>query len=195
MAYKDHNQALEYYRQYNLKRRTRRTKETRAIAQEQELTHYSTGKPCKYGHIAVRRVKDRVCSECSRLKSIKRNIENPEKVRKLRKESYERNKDHHLAQKKVYRQANKGKIIALATARKKYVKQRTPKWLTDFDKLKIKCLYSISAMLTRENKEPWHVDHTIPLQGKLVSGLHVPSNMQIMRGVENIGKKNKFEVI
>ena len=64
----------------------------------------------------------------------------------------------------------------------------------DFDKLKIKCMYSIAAMLTRENKEPWHIDHIIPLQGKMVSGLHVPSNLQVMLGSENIGKKNKFEV-
>ena len=61
-------------------------------------------------------------------------------------------------------------------------------------KLKIKCMYSIAAMLTRENKEPWHIDHIIPLQGKMVSGLHVPSNLQVMLGSENIGKKNKFEV-
>jgi hypothetical protein len=50
-------------------------------------------------------------------------------------------------------------------------------------------------MLTRVNNEPWHVDHIIPLQGDLVSGLHVPSNLQVMRGVENVRKNKKFEVI
>ena len=72
--------------------------------------------------------------------------------------------------------------------------QRTPAWLTDFDRLKIKCLYSVAAMLTRENKEPWHVDHVIPLQGKLVSGFHTPSNMRVLQGRENIAKNNRFEV-
>jgi hypothetical protein len=72
--------------------------------------------------------------------------------------------------------------------------QRTPSWLTDFDKLKIKCMYSIATMLTRENKEEWTVDHIIPLQGKLASGLHVPNNLQVMRGSENYSKINKFEV-
>lgn len=71
---------------------------------------------------------------------------------------------------------------------------RTPAWLTDFDRLKIKCIYSVAAMLTRENKEEWTVDHIIPLQGKLVSGLHVPNNLQVMRGSENYAKINKFEV-
>jgi hypothetical protein len=78
--------------------------------------------------------------------------------------------------------------------RKKVVKQRTPMWLSPFDRLKIKCYYSVAAMLARNNGEPWHVDHIVPLQGKLVSGLHVPNNLQFLRGVDNIRKKNKFEV-
>ena len=43
-------------------------------------------------------------------------------------------------------------------------------------------------------REGWHVDHIIPLKGENVSGLHTPSNLRAMRGVENISKKNKFEV-
>jgi hypothetical protein len=109
----------------------------------------------------------------------KKRAENPEKIKAAKKAYAQREKD----------------VINAAVARRKAAKlKRTPKWLTKFDKLKIQCVYSIAAMLTRVNNEPWHVDHIVPLQGDLVSGLHVPSNLQVMRGVENVRKHKKFEV-
>ena len=105
--------------------------------------------------------------------------------------------DHEKSKKQqLIRQKLRPEIAAACSASRRALKlQRTPAWLTEFDKLKNKCLYSIAAMLTRENQEPWHVDHVIPLQGSLVSGLHVPSNMRVLRGTENISKHNKFEVV
>ena len=167
----------------------------RLEATKKGISHYFTGKTCKHGHISKRRVKDRVCMECNLYAKNTKKYTTVEKDKEYKKEMYYKHRESVLAYKKIYRQENKSKITAANAARKKVIKQRTPKWLTDFDKLKIQCIYSIAAMLTRENKEPWHVDHIIPLQGKLVSGLHVPSNLQPMRGVENIGKKNKYEVI
>ena len=134
------------------------------------------------------------CKACDNLKKKDYRADNKEYICQLKKAEYERNKANHLTQKRQYRQANKGKINYLVALRKKAIKQRTPIWLTDFDKLKMKCFYSVASMLTNENNEPWHVDHVVPLQGKLVSGLHVPNNLQVMRGTENVVKKNKFEV-
>ena len=132
----------------------------------------------------------------ARIAAVKRayRTANKEKIIANKRAAYLATREANLAQKREYRQANKGKINFLCSMRKKVVKQRTPMWLSPFDRLKIKCYYSVAAMLARNNKEPWHVDHIVPLQGKLVSGLHVPNNLQFLRGVDNVRKKNKFEV-
>jgi hypothetical protein len=161
----------------------------------QGLSHYWTGAPCVHGHTALRRVNDRVCTECDKVaKAVRRTTLANEQVKLTRRESYQKHKEAALLAKKIYRAENKGKINALCAARKKVVKQRTPQWLTSFDRLKIRCMYQLAAMYTRENNEPWHVDHVIPLQGDVVSGLHVPRNLRVMRGLDNIKKKNKYEV-
>lgn len=61
---------------------------------------------------------------------------------------------------------------------------RKPKWVNDAELLEIysKCPKGL------------HVDHIIPLHGELVSGLHVPENLQYLTPSENIGKSNKFIV-
>jgi hypothetical protein len=132
----------------------------------------------------------------ARIAAVKRayRAANKEKIIANKRVAYLATREATLAQKREYRQANKGKINFLCSMRKKVVKQRTPMWLSPFDRLKIKCYYSVAAMLARNNKEPWHIDHIVPLQGKLVSGLHVPNNLQFLRGVDNVRKKNKFEV-
>ena len=165
---KTKEELLLYYRQYNAT--------ARPNSSEYHKAHYAANKD----RIKERRKKYRAA--------------NKEKIAIAKKADYEANKIARLAQKKEYRQRAAANISYLNAARKKVVKQRTPKWLTDFDKLKIRCFYSIAAMLTRHNQETWHVDHVIPLQGAVVSGLHVPNNLQVLRGIDNISKKNKFEV-
>jgi hypothetical protein len=58
----------------------------------------------------------------------------------------------------------------------------------------IKEVYELAQIRTKHFGFPWHVDHIVPIQGKLVSGLHVIENLQVIPGIENIKKKNKFEI-
>jgi hypothetical protein len=117
---------------------------------------------------------------------------NPEKIKANTAERYKNNPDKQKAASAAWDKANPGKATAKSNKRRSAKLQRTPAWLTPFDLLKIKCIYQVAAMRTRESGEVWHVDHIIPLQGKNVSGLHVPSNLQIIRGVENLKKNAQF---
>lgn len=83
-------------------------------------------------------------------------------------------------------------VVAFHASKRRAARiERTPPW-ADLDAMR--AIYAEAQRLTAETGTPHHVDHVIPLQGKLVSGLHVPSNLQILTGSENSKKRNRFEI-
>jgi hypothetical protein len=119
---------------------------------------------------------------------------NPDKAKLIHAKFREANREQRNAYKSDWVQANRGHVNAYCVKRYAEKLKRTPAWLSEFDKLKIECLYQLAAMRTRESGYIWHVDHIIPLQGKFVSGLHVPSNLRVIPAVENNRKYNRYEV-
>jgi len=93
---------------------------------------------------------------------------------------------------KTYDQANKHRINAKTRKRQAAKLQRTPAWLTEIDYWMIEEAYELAALRTNLTGFQWEVDHIIPLQGKAVSGLHTPYNLQVIPMVENRAKNNRY---
>lgn len=66
-------------------------------------------------------------------------------------------------------------------------KYAMPAWA---NKEEIRLMYAIARRVSCETGVLHHVDHEIPLKGKLVCGLHVPNNLQLLTGVDNGRKGN-----
>ena len=106
-------------------------------------------------------------------------LQNLEKVRERDRTYYEKNK--------IQLAPSKASAGAKRHARKL---DACPQWLSNTDLAKIKSIYKMSTALSNKSKTPHHVDHIIPLQGLLVSGLHVPWNLRVIPAAENLTKSN-----
>ena len=170
-------------------------------------TQYFTGKPCVKGHVANRRTKTGECMECRAEFLIQWRSKNHVKVKQHNDTQYTNHSEKLIARSKKFRlenietvrqksreyQKKNPHIYAKSGAKRKAAKlQRTPAWLTDIDFERIGNEYKLAALLTKVTGSSWHVDHIIPLQGKIVSGLHVPSNLRVLPAKENISKSNSF---
>jgi len=93
-----------------------------------------------------------------------------------------------------YNQVNKHKRLSYVRKRQASKLQRTPKWIGKDELWLIEEAYKLAILRTKIFGFPWEVDHIIPLQGKLVSGLHVPENLRVIPRKDNRQKHNRFEI-
>lgn len=130
-----------------------------------------------------------------RVKDAEYRKKNKERCRATIEAWSKRNPDKVKQYSKKTKITNRGRINADTVARRLSKAKRTPNWLTDDDKWMMKEIYELAALRTKMFGFSWHVDHIIPLQGELVSGLHVPNNLQVIPWIENVCKANKYEVL
>lgn len=67
-----------------------------------------------------------------------------------------------------------------------------PTWANQFF---IQEAYALARLRTEQKTgghDKWHVDHIVPLRSKIVSGLHVESNLQVIPAVHNQSKGNRY---
>lgn len=195
---------------------------SRAAAKAAGSSRYFTGEPCKRGHVCERVTANSTCVECYRASHSALYQNDPLRLEKKRA-LYERNKESVLASCKEYRARNaeqisarksardaanrpaisaahkawrngagRHKALAIHNERRRRHRQQTPPWS---DRGACKAFYEIASRVTACTGIPFEVDHIIPLAGELVSGLHVPTNLQVIPAHQNRKKGNRTEAL
>lgn len=144
------------------------------------------GKPCPNGHSGERFTSSRGCTICASARTNAVRKANPAPSRENARRWARANPERIRAR----RHANPALYYAIKVKARAAKLLRTVEWADDEQ---IKAYYKIASRLTRAVGRRYEVDHIFPLQGKLVSGLHVQNNLQILLKSDNCRKGAGFK--
>ena len=95
----------------------------------------------------------------------------------------ENHRDYLRECSKIWSKNNPDKVRKNSAKRRTEKLKRCPNWVNEIE----------LAQVYQNCPKGYHVDHIIPLQGKDISGLHVPWNLQYLTPEENGIKRARFD--
>lgn len=108
--------------------------------------------------------------------------QNPERLKELVAKYRASAKGKETRRQENKRRYDSGYRKAWNFIRRRGIERATPQWV---DKKQLQEFF-------KNRPKGFHVDHIVPLRGKIVSGLNVPWNLQYLPAHENFRKSNKF---
>ena len=120
---------------------------------------------------------------------------------------YYQNKDHHREVADAWMKANPEKVKEIKKKwklnnplqvkvdnSKRQAILRTQKilWNKELTDFVFEEAHDLRLLRNEATSFNWHVDHIIPLQGKLVCGLHVWNNFAVIPAIVNLRKNNRY---
>ena len=159
---------------------------------------------CKRGHvIEYSSPGNDVCKHCARVRYLEqrparlakakaRYIAKKAELQSKMKDYAANHRDEINANHRAWSAKNYPKVVANTRVQQAARLQRVPPWVTMSDKERMQIIYEIRDNLELLDGTQYHVDHIYPLQGALVSGLHVPNNLRIIPARDNISKGNRM---
>ncbi len=180
---------------------------SRAKARQLGLKRYFTGKQCKKGHLSPKDTSNGACVECKqeyrktdRSKELHRGYANT--IESKEAAFLRQSTDSYVAGRKaykktdicknaqrVYKKLNAGKVCAWGQKHRSLKLQATPSW---YEKDKVELIYIKAKEWSKILGCELQVDHIVPLNSKLVCGLHCWSNLQLLDKPINGSKRNKL---
>jgi hypothetical protein len=164
-----------------------------------------------HNHKSTKDKKRAICKVCTNLQNSRWVEENKEKRKEAAHNLYLSKKDVYKENNTSWRKANRekwnnynkvrltteeGKVAsAKASAKRRAYKGKAAySWEEELNDFLIKEMYQLAKLRAKSTGIAWHVDHVIPLKGKLVCGLHIWNNLEVIPGTLNCKKSNHFEV-
>lgn len=146
------------------------------------MTHFFTGKPCKRGGVFMRRVSnhDCLCEAC---------IEG-ERARCRR--YGEAHRDSCARRVREWSKRNPSAKSGFISRRRSAKRARVLIADCELTSLIEREARSLAAERSAQTGIDWHIDHLMPMQGDVVSGLHHWSNLQVIPAALNLSKGNRM---
>lgn len=117
------------------------------------------------------------------------NAANPERLQARRAAWKEANSERISEVNAAYVEANRERLVASCAARRAAKRNACPAWA---DHEKIVAVYALAQQMTKDTGILHSVDHMVPLKSKLVCGLHVEHNLEVLTLADNSGKCNHW---
>lgn len=183
-------------------------------------TYFHELTPCNHGHVGLRYVKSGSCVACGKIKCSKYHksryqtdptfrehkkqisalwftdngkqsrLDNRARDAAADKKWRSNNKEYVQRITSTWRKLNRDKLSKNASFYRASKLKATPKWA---DQTKIQLVYTEAYNKSNELGVLYVVDHVVPLNGRLVCGLHVDYNLQVITHTENCSKSNKHQ--
>ena len=131
------------------------------------------------------------CKDCRAVAKRAYYQANKERQKRWHAEWLVNNREAKRRHARNYVRRNLGRVLANTRAYQLSKRKATASWA---NKDAISEIYEAAAAWN----EMWpddlvHVDHIIPIQGKYVCGLHVETNLRIVRATDNLAKNNRYD--
>jgi len=163
----------------------------RADAQAKGFPRYYAGLACKQGNLAERYTANKTCCECANAIANKTKSKDRAKYSAQAVKWGKQNPEKRAQYQRTQNTKHPGKRNLWTMNYRTAKATRMPKWLNEGHLFEMESVYTYCSALRKIGLD-YHVDHVVPLRGKSISGLHVPWNLQVLPGRENMSKGNTF---